>query len=167
VVGAAGETDLDILSATQYLQRSAQISRAYFSSFNPIQGTPLEDLPPSPSTRELRLYQASYLLRDFGFSLEELVYKQSGNLSLNEDPKLAWANRHLKHRPVEVNTASRSALLRVPGLGPTRVDKILIQRRQGKIKSFAQLRKNHLADLKSAPFLLFNGKRAAQQARLF
>jgi predicted DNA-binding helix-hairpin-helix protein len=167
VVGAAGETDLDILAATQYLQQNARITRAYFSSFNPINGTPLEGLPPSPAKRELRLYQSFYLLRDYGFSLEELVYQKNGYLSLNEDPKLAWANKHLLHQPVDINTASRATLLRVPGLGPARADRIIAHRKRGKIKSFAYLWKQNLADQKSAPFLLINGKQPVQQAVLF
>ena len=60
VVGAAGETDLDILSTTAFLHKSSGISRAYFSSFNPIQGTPLENKKPSPPRREFRLYQAFF-----------------------------------------------------------------------------------------------------------
>jgi predicted DNA-binding helix-hairpin-helix protein len=166
VVGAAGETDLDILAATQHLQQNARITRAYFSSFNPIIGTPLEGLPPSPAKREHRLYQSSYLLRDYGFSLEELPYQENGNLSLDEDPKLAWANKHLLHQPVEINTASRGALLRVPGLGPARADRIIAHRRRGNIKSFAYLKKQNLVDQKSAAFLLINGKQPAQQAVL-
>ena len=167
VVGAAGESDLDILTATDYLYQKARISRAYYSSFTPIENTPLENLPPSPALRELRLYQAFYLLRDYGFTTEELTYQDNGNLHLEIDPKLAWANQNLLHDPVEINTAPRATLLRVPGLGPARVDKIIALRQQNKLKSFTQLRKNHLADLKTAPFLLINGKRATQQPLLF
>lgn len=167
VVGAAGESDLDILTATAHLRHTAQIARAYYSSFTPILDTPLENLPPSPALREQRLYQAFYLLRDYGFGLEDFGYQEDGNLPLATDPKLAWANQHLLHQPVEINTASRAALLRVPGLGPARVDKIIALRRQDRIRSFAFLRKNRLADQKTAPFVLIDGKQAAQQAALF
>lgn len=167
VVGAAGETDLDILSTTRHLQVTSGVSRAYFSSFSPIQGTPLENNPPSPALREHRLYQASFLLRDYGFSVEELTYQENCNLPLHKDPKQSWAEENLLHNPVEINTAPRQLLLRVPGLGPLRVDKILTQRRQGPIKSFSQLMRNRLADQKSAPYLLLNGRRAARQAALF
>ncbi len=167
VVGAAGETDLDILLTTSHLQDTSGISRAYFSSFQPVLGTPLENNPPSPALREHRLYQASFLLRDYGFSVEELNYQENRNLPLNKDPKLSWAEENLLHNPIEINSAPRKLLLRVPGLGPKRVDRILAQRRQSTIKSFSQLRKNRLADQKSAPYLLLNGRRAARQAVLF
>lgn len=167
VVGAGDESDRDILAITAHLRRTSQIARAYYSSFTPIQDTPFENLPPSPAKREQRLYQAFFLLRDYGFSLEDLTYLKNGNLPLDTDPKLAWANLNLLHHPVEINTAPRATLLRVPGLGPTRVDRIIERRRQNKIRSFSLLRKNHLVELKSAPFLLINGRRIPQQATLF
>ena len=167
VVGAAGETDLDLLSTTVRLYQDSGITRAYFSGFTPIQDTPLENHPPSPSSREFRLYQAFYLLRDYGFSTEDLVYQESGNLSLKKDPKLAWAEQHLQGQPVEINTAQRSTLLRVPGIGPTRADTILAIRKKGVIKSISALWKQNLISQKSSPFILVNGKSLAQQIRLF
>ena len=167
VVGAAGETDLDLLSTTETLHRHTKISRAYYSSFNPIEGTPLENHTPSPPKREFRLYQASYLLRDYGFSVEELVYKDTGNLSREIDPKLAWAEQHLLHQPLEINTASRSKLLRIPGIGPTRADRIVSLRRTNPIKSFSKLRKMNLITLKSSPYILINGKSPTLQLNLF
>lgn len=167
VVGAADETDLDILTTTSFLQRTSGISRAYFSSFSPVPGTPLENRPPSPQRREFRLYQASFLLRDYGFSVEELPFQADRHLPLTKDPKQAWAEEYLLHDPVEINTAPRELLLRVPGLGPKRVAKILAQRRQGPINSFSQLRKQRLADPQTAPFILLNGRRAARQTLLF
>ena len=167
VVGAGGESDRDILAITVHLRRTSQIARAYYSSFTPIRDTPLENMPPSSAKREQRLYQSFYLLRDYGFSLEDLAYHKNGNLPLDTDPKLAWANQNLLHQPVEINTAPRATLLRVPGLGPTRVDKIIERRRHNKISSFTLLRKNHLVVLKSAPFLLINGRKVPQQATLF
>jgi len=167
VVGAAGETDLDLLSATENLYQQTKISRAYYSSFNPIEGTPLENHSPSPPKREFRLYQASFLLRDYGFSVEDLVYNEFGNLSLELDPKLAWADQHLLHRPLEINSASRSKLLRVPGIGPARADSILSLRRTHTIKSFTKLRKMNLITPISSPYILINGKSPALQPRLF
>jgi predicted DNA-binding helix-hairpin-helix protein len=166
VVGAANETDLEILRATNQLHQTTQIARVYYSSFNPIRGTPLENVPPSPPPREHRLYQAFYLIRDYGFKAEDLAYPDNGNLSLTIDPKAAWANQHLLQQPVEINHASRDTLLRVPGLGPTRVDRIITCRKQERLKSFSQLRKMNLVDQKSAPYLLINGKKPPQQAAL-
>jgi predicted DNA-binding helix-hairpin-helix protein len=167
VVGGADETDLDILTTTNQLHHIMHISRAYYSSFNPIQGTPLENKIPSPPLREHRLYQAFYLLRDYGFSPEDLTYQENGNLPLEKDPKISWANQYLVHQPVEINLASRAALLRVPGLGPVRVDKIISLRKQEKIKSFTKLRKLNLVEQNTARYVLINGKRPAQQAALF
>lgn len=167
VVGAVGESDLDILSTTAHLLRDSGISRAYFSSFNPIEGTPLENNLPSPPLREYRLYQAFFLLRDYGFTLEDMVFQKAGNLHLEKDPKLAWANENLLHNPIEINTAPKSRLLRVPGLGPTRVEKILKLRRQGNIGSFSQLRRLNLAAEISTPYILVNGKSVVRQLAFF
>ena len=41
----------------------------------------------------------------------------AGMLSLEIDPKLAWALRHRDRFPLDVNRASREDLLRVPGFG--------------------------------------------------
>jgi len=163
VVGAAGE----LLSTTENLYSQNGISRVYFSSFNPIENTPLENLSPSPPIRELRLYQASFLLRDYGFSVEDLVYKDSGNLSLEIDPKLAYAEQHLVHKPLEINTAPRSKLLRVPGIGPNRADNIISLRRNEPIHSFSKLQKMRLITSKSSPYILVNGKSPAFQLQLF
>lgn len=167
VVGAAEETDLDILSTTAYLFKNSGITRAYYSSFNPIQGTPLENKQPSPALREFRLYQAFFLLRDYGFTLEDLNYHTSGNLLLNKDPKTSWADQHLLHQPVEINIAPREQLLRVPGLGPKRVDGILHLRRVERLNSYNKLKNLRLITEKTAPYILLNGKSPSRQLRLF
>jgi len=167
VVGAAGETDLDILSTTAFLHKNSGISRAYYSSFNPIQGTPLENTAPSHPRREFRLYQAFFLLRDYGFTIEDLNYHNSGYLPLEKDPKSAWADQHLLHQPLEINLAPREQLLRVPGLGPKRVENILSLRRKGLLKSYAKLKKLRLITDKTAPYILLNGKSADRQLGLF
>lgn len=167
VVGAAGESDLDLLSTTKTLYSKNGISRVYFSSFNPIENTPLENLAPSPPTREFRLYQASFLLRDYGFSVEDLVYKDSDNLLLEIDPKLAYAEQHLIHKPIEINTAPRSKLLRIPGIGPTRADHIISLRQKEPIQSFSKLQKMRLITPKTSPYILVNGKSSTLQIQLF
>ena len=166
VVGAAGESDRDLLRRTSQLTKSAGISRAYFSSFNPIPNTPLEDLDPSPPLREIRLYQASYLIRDYGFSEQELIFSPDGNLSLDQDPKLNWASRHLSQDPLEVNTASREQLLKIPGIGITRAERILKLRRTQHFKSFSSLVKADLIAPRSAAFILVDGKSPARQLSL-
>ncbi|MFN2280442.1 MAG: helix-hairpin-helix domain-containing protein [Anaerolineales bacterium] len=167
VVGAAGESDLDILSTTAYLQDTYRLSRAYYSSFTPYVDTPLENFKPSPPRREFRLYQAFFLVRDYGYDLEELPYLPNGNLPLDKDPKLSWAEHNLLQQPLEVNTASREQLLRVSGIGPTRATRILELRRQGSLSSFSQLRKARLVSEISAPYLLVKGRSPARQYSLF
>ena len=167
VVGAAGETDLDILTTTEELYQKGGLSRSYFSSFNPIENTPLENIPPSPPLREYRLYQASFLLRDYGFSISDLVYENGDNLPQYMDPKLAWAQQNLLHNPIEINQASKQTLLRIPGIGPTRAASILKLRKQERIRSFSRLKKGNLVSSNTAPFILVDGKSPARQTLLF
>jgi predicted DNA-binding helix-hairpin-helix protein len=149
------------------LYQKEKVSRIYYSSFNPFNNTPLENLPPSPPLREFRLYQASFLLRDYGFSAEDLIYQESGNLLLDKDPKLAWAENHLLHQPLEINTAPRQKLLQIPGIGPARANAILSLRRARRFNSFSTLIKKKLLTPSSARFILVDGKSPAQQIRLF
>ena len=167
VVGAAGESDLELLATTGFLYRNLGLARAYFSSFRPQPDTPLEGLPPAPPAREHRLYQASFLLRDYGFEVEDLPFGPDGNLPLEEDPKLAWARRHLVEAPVEVNRASREMLLRVPGIGPKGVERLLRARRQARLRDLSQLRKLGIAADRAAPFILLDGRRPARQLSLW
>jgi len=167
VVGAAGETDLDILAATEHLRQSAHISRAYYSSFTPIRATPLENIPPSPPLREYRLYQAFYLLQEYEFSIEDLPYLENGNLPLETDPKLAWAEKNLLQNPLEINTASREELLRVPGLGPKGTNAVLLARSQKTLSNLNQLNSLGVHTQRVKPFILLNGKSPARQIALF
>ena len=167
VVGGAGESDLELLSTTEHLYRQFGLRRTYFSAFNPVPDTPLENLPPTSPQREHRLYQSSFLLRDYGFSLEELPFDPSGNLPPALDPKSAWAQLNLKENPVEVNRASRQQLLRIPGFGQKGVNAILAARRRAPLKDLADLRKIGVLAYRAAPFILLNGKRPAYQPALF
>ncbi len=163
VVGAVGESDLEILLTSAYLYRNLGLARAYFSGFSPVPDTPLQDNPPIQLHREHRLYQASFLLRDYGFDVEELPFRQDGNLPLHEDPKTAWANLHLRQAPVELNTAERELLLRIPGIGPVSADRILRARRQGTLRSLDDLSKLGIATKRAAPYILLNGQQSPRQ----
>ena len=167
VAGGADESDLELLTTTAYLYRSLRLKRAYYSPFRPVPDTPMENHPPTPPQREVRLYQASFLLRDYGFDLEELPFEANGSLPLPIDPKLAWAQKSLAHRPIEVNRASRSELLRVPGIGLKGAEAILKARREGRLHDLSTLRKLGILAERAAPFLLLDGKMAASQLRLF
>ncbi len=167
VVGGSDETDLELLSTTAWLNKNVGLKRAYFSAFHPIVDTPFENKAPTDPMREHRLYQASFLLRDYGFDLEELPFIDDGFLPLHSDPKLAWAQGKLKEQPVEINHADRNALLRIPGIGPRGVDAIIQIRRINKLNDLSSLRKLGVIAEKAAPFILLNGKRPAYQSQLF
>src|SRR3569833_1283289 len=130
VIGATSTSDRQILSTASHLYSNYKLRRIYFSSFSPF---PLGDarLPQSapPLVREHRLYQADWLMRYYGFSAAELTTDESPDLSLSKDPKLTWAETHPEFFPIDVNAASREALLRVPGIGYRNVDRILRIRR--------------------------------------
>jgi predicted DNA-binding helix-hairpin-helix protein len=166
VVGAAGETDLEILSTTAYLTKQLRLARAYYSAFSPVRDTPLENTPPEDPWREHRLYQSSFLLRDYGFDLEDMPFSQTGNLPLDVDPKLAWASQHLADSPVEVNRADRRDLLRIPGIGPKTADSILAARRRGTLRDLRDLRAIGALASRAAPFVLLDGRRPALQMAL-
>ncbi len=137
VVGAAGETDAQIVEAAFRLYRRWRLNRVYFSAYQrgagdaslPGQrggGRP-EDLP----AREHRLYQADWLIRKYGFEADEIPFEADGNLSLAADPKEMWARQHPERFPLDINRADRHELLRVPGFGPVTVGRILGLRRGG------------------------------------
>lgn len=163
VVGPAGESDAELLVTTGYLHRELGLARVYFSGFSPVPDTPLKDLPPLSPLREHRLYQSSFLLRDYGFDAEELPFDTVGNLPLGSDPKLAWAQQYLTHTPIELNSADRRALLRVPGIGPVGADKLLRERQRGRLRSLTDLRKLGVVARRAAPFILLDGRHPGRQ----
>jgi predicted DNA-binding helix-hairpin-helix protein len=163
VVSAAGETDLELLSTTEYLYSQLKLKRTYYSSFNPIADTPLENLPPGDPTREHRLYEASFLLRDYGFGLEEMPFGQDGQLPLEVDPKVAWARLNLAEHPIEINRAEKQELLRIPGIGPKSANAILSARINLKFSQSEQLHAAGVNLKRAAPYILLNGKRPAYQ----
>ena len=94
VVGASGESDREILKWTDWLYKGRGLYRAYYSAYQiPDEDTSL-DAPPTPLMREHRLYQSDFLLRKYGFSLDEFVFERAGHLSLTVDPKERWAQEH-------------------------------------------------------------------------
>lgn len=167
VVGGVGESDLETLTTSAYLYKHLRLARTYFSAFSPVPDTPMDGLPPENPLREHRLYQASFLLRDYGFDLEELPFAEGGNLPLGEDPKHAWARAHLSETPLELNRASQHELVRIPGIGPHAARTILSARTQGKLRELSDLRRLGIRGDKYIPFVLLDGRRPAQQLRMF
>jgi predicted DNA-binding helix-hairpin-helix protein len=138
VVGAADEKDVEIVRATFGLYRRLRLNRVYFSAYQQGLGDP--QLPGERSgplnggdllTREHRLYQADWLIRKYGFTAEEIPFQPDGNLSLQADPKTVWAQRNPQFFPLDIHKADRYELLRVPGLGPVTVQRILALRAEG------------------------------------
>jgi putative DNA modification/repair radical SAM protein len=155
VIGADSTTDLDILGVSAALYASYGLKRVYYSAFSPT-GHPSARLPtvPTPLVREHRLYQADWLLRFYGFSLPELrSAAPSGMFDLIVDPKLAWALQHRGDFPVDVNTAPRERLLRVPGLGTRAVDRIIASRRSGALR-FADVARLTASISRAQPFVV-------------
>lgn len=139
IVGADDADDRSILRTSDGLYRDFRMRRVYYSGFSPIpDASSVLPIRPPPLLREHRLYQADWLLRFYGFAVDEIAPDRtrggSGMLDLDIDPKLAWALRHPATFPVNLNTAPREILLRVPGLGTRNVDRILLARRHGRLR---------------------------------
>jgi predicted DNA-binding helix-hairpin-helix protein len=167
VVGGVGESDLELLTTTQFLHQQLHLQRVYFSAFSPVKDTPLENHPAENPMRQHRLYQTSFLFRDYGFDLEEMAFDATGNLPLEIDPKMAWAKTNLKDNPVELNRADVQELLRVPGIGPKHARTIALERRKGTLKEINDLQKIGVATKRLKPFVLLDGKRPSHQLSLF
>jgi predicted DNA-binding helix-hairpin-helix protein len=166
VVGAAGESDRELLETVERARRELGLWRAFFSAFHPIERSPLADQPAEDATRALRLYQSDFMLRDYGFRYDELPFDAAGLLPRDKTPKQAWADLHL-HEPIEVNRASRIQLLRVPGIGPKSADRIIAARRATRLRDPAQLRALGVTLGWATPYVLLDGRRSAVQLPLW
>lgn len=168
VVGAVGDTDQELLSLSNRLYRQYGLTRAYYSGFSPVIQTPFENLPSTDPLREHRLYQASFLLRDYGWKVEDLPFLSDGNMLLDRDPKRAWAEMHLRSAPIEIMTATREQLLRVPGIGPVGATAIMHARRRGRLIDLSYLRQLNIRNPEqAAPYILLDGHRPLSQMLLF
>ena len=167
VAGGAGESDLELLNTTFYLTRKLRLARVYYSGFRPVEGTPLENEPAINPWRQNRLYQASFLIRDYAFDLEDMPFNGAGELPLDVDPKLAWARAHLSETPLEINRADLHELLRIPGIGLQGAHAILSARRAGTIHSVSDLKSLGIRTSRAIPFILLDGYQPARQLTLF
>ncbi len=166
VVGGAGESDNELLATTEYLYKELGLKRAYYSPFKPVEDTPFASRPATMLQRENRLYQASFLIRDYGFDMEELPFDNEGNLPQETDPKLSWAKKFLTENPIEINEASRRELLHIPGIGPKGVAALLIERRKNRLKRIEDLRKIGINPSRAYPYITLDGRRPNQQLSL-
>jgi predicted DNA-binding helix-hairpin-helix protein len=166
VAGGADESDLELLTTTSWLMKNVRLKRAYFSAFHPIRDTPMENKTAVDPMREHRLYQASFLLRDYGFDLEDLPFTSGSNLPLHTDPKLAWAQMNLIEKPIEINKAEMRELLKIPGIGLKGAEAIIHARRTNKLRDLSSLKKLGVIAERAAPFVLLDGFKAAIQLSL-
>ncbi len=159
IIGAGNETDMQILTTTENLYHTFKMKRVYYSAYVPVVSSPIlpgtETLP--PLAREHRLYQADWLLRFYGFSVNELVDDANPDLDPDVDPKVMWALRHLDQFPVEINKASMDVLLRIPGVGTTSARRIIRQRRVRAVK-YDDLKKMGVVLKRAKHFLTCSGK---------
>ena len=130
VVGATPANDRQILTTATKLYKEHKLRRIYYTGFSPYPEADARlPLQAAPLMREHRLYQSDWLMRFYGFEASELTSESEPSLSLTEDPKTVWARTHPEYFPIDVNTAPREALLRVPGIGYRNVERILKIRR--------------------------------------
>jgi len=168
VVGAVGESDLELLQTVAYLYRNLRLARSYFSGFRPVSDTPFEDRNPTNPWRQFRLYQASFLLRDYRLELEDKPFKAEEYLPLDIDPKQAWARVNLSEAPVEINRANRQQLIKIPGIGPQGAQSIMNARCKGaRLRSIEELKALGILTGRAAPFILLDGHRPPVQMGLF
>jgi len=154
IVGATPATDATILQRASSLYRRQHLRRVYYSAFSPIPDASSKlPLTAPPLVREHRLYQADWLMRFYGFDVMELTTREQPNLSLNLDPKLAWALRNRDKFPIDLNKAPREMLLRVPGLGVRNVDRIIRIRRWHSIR-LDDLTRLRVLLSKAMPFII-------------
>jgi putative DNA modification/repair radical SAM protein len=155
VIGATPETDLQILWMADQFYKKMQLKRVYYSGYVPISND--NRLPaigtPVPMIRENRLYQADWLMRFYGFKVEEIVSLENPLLDADIDPKLSWALRNLHLFPVDINKADLSTIIRIPGIGIKSANKIVAARRFGKI-SLSHLKKFGIAFNKAVHFIV-------------
>jgi predicted DNA-binding helix-hairpin-helix protein len=142
IVGAVDDNDWQHLQTTEWLYEKLGLKRVYYSGFEPVPKTPLERQAACPPSREYRLYQSSFLIRDYGFSLDSFaeVIDDEGFLP-NVDPKLAFTKMNPDLFPMDLNSASYHEILRIPQIGPMTAKKIVEGRKNVKIRHVADLEK--------------------------
>jgi len=162
IIGADAADDKTILDTSANLYGSYRLKRVYYSAFSPIPDASRSlPLVAPPLVREHRLYQADWLMRFYGFDAGEIVDgTQGGMLPLDLDPKLAWALRNRDRFPLNIATASREELLRVPGFGTKAVERIIATRRLTSIR-LSDLARLHIPQKKALPFIVLGDHRPA------
>jgi putative DNA modification/repair radical SAM protein len=159
IVGATPESDKDILKLSSVMYDKALLKRVYYSAYIPVNDD--KNLPiianKPPLLREHRLYQADWLLRFYDFTYDEIVTDEKPNLDERFDPKVIWALNNLHLFPIEINTADKEQLIRIPGIGIRGAHKILKARRYKKL-DFEDLKKLKISIKRAKYFVVCKGK---------
>lgn len=157
IVGATGESDKDIMYSATHFYKNYKMKRVYYSGYVPIStDSRLPSLESEvPMLRENRLYQTDWLLRFYGFSVNEILDADNPNLDMDIDPKLMWALRNLNHFPVDINKADARMLARIPGIGMGSVHKIISGRKYRNL-NWEHLKKMGIALNRAKYFIICN-----------
>ena len=158
IVGATPETDLKIMKLSESLYNKLSLKRVYYSAYVSInEDSNLPALSSPPLLRENRLYQADWLIRFYGFKIDDLLDETHPNFHTMLDPKCDWALRNLQHFPVEINKADYNTLLKVPGIGVISAKRIITARREFNL-TFESLKKLGIVLKRARYFITCNGK---------
>lgn len=155
VIGATPESDKDIMYTANTFYKNFSLKRVYYSGYVPISNDtrmPILGTQP-PLLRENRLYQTDWLMRFYGFKVQEILNDANPNLDIDIDPKLSWAIRNMQHFPVDINTADYKMILRIPGIGVMSAQKIIQARKFGKLR-IDQLKKIGVAYNRAKHFIV-------------
>ena len=157
IIGATGESDKDIMYSATHFYKNFKMKRVYYSGYVPISSdSRLPSLGSEvPMLRENRLYQTDWLLRFYGFSVNEILDVNNPNLDMDIDPKLMWALRNLNHFPIDINKADARMLARIPGIGMGSVHKIISGRKYRNL-NWEHLKKMGVALNRAQYFIICN-----------
>ncbi|KQR71977.1 putative DNA modification/repair radical SAM protein [Pedobacter sp. Leaf176] len=154
VIGATPESDKDIMYTANAFYKNFSLKRVYYSGYVPISNDtrmPVLGTQP-PLLRENRLYQTDWLMRFYGFKVQEILNDANPNLDVDIDPKLSWAIRNMQHFPIDINKADYKMILRIPGIGVMSAQKIIQARKFGKLR-IDQLKKIGVAYNRAKHFI--------------
>ena len=154
IVGADQSNDAHFLKRAGDLYGNFQLRRVYYSAFSPIPDSSIRlPLKSPPLVREHRLYQADWLMRFYGYKVDEITTNDQPNLDLDIDPKLSWALRNRDFFPIDLNKADYEVILRIPGLGVRNAKRIITARRFHHIR-MSDLIKMRVNLKKCLPFMI-------------
>lgn len=157
IIGANRESDFEIIKASEQLYKSYQLKRVYYSAFVPVVKSKFtEGIKMAPLLREHRIYQADFLLRAYNFRAKDLLSTKDSNFDLAIDPKSSWAINNIERFPIEINTASYSQLMRIPGFGKVYANRIINARKFRKL-SYDDLKTLRISTKRAQYFILVGG----------